>query len=82
MASNPHFLALQNMYLAAPINAFYRPTIKVSDAKVEIDVDVSDKFFHSAEALVCDSEGNELGRGSGVFVRGKLPLKGALGYGV
>ena len=145
MANNPHFLALQNMYLAAPINAFYRPTIKVSDAKAEIEVDVSDKFFHSAgavhgsvyfkmlddaayfaasslehevfvlttsfttyltrpvssgtlrsigrvvnrnksqliaEAVVCDSEGNEIGRGSGVFMRSKLPLKGALGYGV
>jgi acyl-coenzyme A thioesterase PaaI-like protein len=33
-----------------------------------------------AEAVVYDSKGNELGRVSGVFVRSKLPLGGALGY--
>lgn len=33
-----------------------------------------------AEAIVFDSEGREVGRGSGIFVRGKLPLRQALGY--
>ena len=28
---DPHFAALQNMYLAAPIDAFYVPDIDVSD---------------------------------------------------
>jgi len=35
-----------------------------------------------AEAIVYDSEGNEVGRGNGTFVRGKLPLKDAAGYAV
>jgi len=143
MTNDPHFIALQNMYLAAPINAFYRPAIQVSDGEATIQIDVSEKLFHSAgavhgsvyfkmlddaaffaanslerevfvlttsfttyltrpissgmlrsvgrvvnrnklqfiaEAVVSDSEGNEVGRGSGVFVRSKLPLIEARGY--
>ena len=143
MTHDPHFIALQNMYLAAPINEFYRPSIKVSDGEATIEMDVSEKLFHSAgavhgsvyfkmlddaaffaanslerevfvlttsfttyltrpissgrlrsvgrvvdrnrsqliaEAVVSDSEGNEVGRGSGVFVRSKLPLIEARGY--
>ena len=33
-----------------------------------------------AEAVLHDSEGNQIGRGSGVFVRSKLPLSGTRGY--
>ena len=33
-----------------------------------------------AEAVVFDYEGRELGRGNGVFVRGKVDLTDALGY--
>jgi len=143
MINDPHFVALQNMYLAAPINAFYRPTIQVSDGEATIEIDISDKFFHSggavhgavyfkmlddaaffavnslernvfvlttsfttrftrpvrsgrlrsvgrvidrkksqfiADAVVYDSAGNEVGRGSGVFVLSKIPLGEALGY--
>ena len=144
MTKDSHFVSLENMYLAAPINAFYRPIIVVSDAHATIEIEVSDKLFHSAgavhgsvyfkmlddaaffaanslerevfvlttsfttyltrpvssgrlrsvgrvvnrnklqfiaEAVVYDSEDREIGRGSGVFVRGKVPLGDALGYG-
>ncbi|WP_051216213.1 PaaI family thioesterase [Ferrimonas futtsuensis] len=33
-----------------------------------------------AESVVYDSEGRELGRGNGIFVRGKFPLADARGY--
>ena len=33
-----------------------------------------------AESVVYDSDGNEVGRGNGVFVRSKLPLVQAAGY--
>ena len=33
-----------------------------------------------AESVVYDAEGREIGRGSGIFVRGKLPLVKAKGY--
>ena len=143
METDPHFIALQNMYLAAPINEFYRPVIEVSEAQATIEIEVTDKLFHAAravhgsvyfkmlddaaffaanslerevfvlttsfttyltrpvssgrlrsvgrvvnrnksqfiaEAVVHDSKGNEIGRGSGVFVRSKLPLAEAMGY--
>ena len=143
MTKDRHFLALQNMYLAAPINEFYRPSIEVSDSEATIEIEVSEQFFHSAgavhgsvyfkmlddaaffaanslerevfvlttsfttyltrpissgtlrsvgrvvnrnksqvlaEAVLYDSEGNQVGRGSGVFVRSKLPLSEARGY--
>jgi uncharacterized protein (TIGR00369 family) len=33
-----------------------------------------------AEAVVYDSQNNEVGRGNGIFVRSRLPLKNAAGY--
>jgi uncharacterized protein (TIGR00369 family) len=144
MTIDPHFTFLENMYLSAPINAFYRPTIIVADAESIIEIDVSEKLFHSggavhgsvyfkmlddaaffatnsierevfvlttsfttyltrpvssgrlrsvgrvvnrnksqfiSESVVYDSENREIGRGNGVFVRSKLPLANALGYG-
>ena len=143
MTKDAHFIALENMYLAAPINAFFQPRIHVSDSEATIEVDVSEKLFHAAdavhgsvyfkvlddaaffaanslerevfvlttsftvyltrpistgtlrsvgrvvnrnksqfiaEAVAYDSEGREVGRGSGMFVRGKSPLREARGY--
>ena len=145
MTKDRHFVALQNMYLAAPINEFYCPSIVVSDSEATIEIEVANKLFHSAgavhgsvyfkmlddaaffaanslerevfvlttsfttyltrptssgtlrsvgrvvnrnksqfiaEAVVCDSTGSEVGRGSGVFVRSKLPLSEVRGYAV
>ena len=36
------------------------------------------QFF--AESIVYDSDDKEIGRGNGVFVRGKFPLLDAAGY--
>ncbi|MEM8963491.1 MAG: PaaI family thioesterase [Acidobacteriota bacterium] len=143
MTRDSHFVALEKMYLAAPINELYRPTIEVLEAEARIEMDVSERHFHSAgavhgsvyfkmlddaaffaanslerdvfvlttsfttyltkpissgimravgrvvnqnrsqliaEAVVYDSEGNEIGRGNGIFVRSKMPLRGAKGY--
>ena len=33
------------------------------------------------EAVVYDSDGNEVGRGNGIFVRSKMRLNDAMGYG-
>ncbi len=33
LTKDPHFAALEKMYLAAPINAFYRPKNEVSDSE-------------------------------------------------
>ena len=143
MPKDPHYLALQNMYLAAPINAFFQPTIDITEAAATIEIDVSEKFFHAsgavhgsvyfkmlddaaffaanslerevfvlttsfttyltrpisagrirsvgrvvnknksqfiAEAVAYDADNNEIGRGSGIFVRSTMLLKDALGF--
>ena len=143
-ASKVHYQALENMYLSAPINAIYQPRIKISHKNAEIEMDVKERFFHSAgavhgsvyfkmlddaaffaansveseyfvltvsfttyltkpisgghmrsvgkvvnqtrkqiiaEAVVYDENGEEIGRGSGIFVRGKMPLVDAAGFG-
>ncbi len=143
MTRDPHFQALEDMYLNAPINAFYDPRIEVSEAEAIVEIKVSEKLFHSAEAVhgsvyfkmlddaaffaasslekevfvlttsfttyltrpvssgllrsigrvvnqnksqliaeavVYDSQGKEVGRGSGIFVRGRVPLRQLPGY--
>jgi uncharacterized protein (TIGR00369 family) len=144
MNKKMHYQALESMYLAAPINEIYRPKIKISSERAEIEIKVRRQFFHAAEAVhgsvyfkmlddaaffaansiereyfmlttsfttyltrpisagcmksvgkvvsktktqiiaesvVYDGQGKEIGRGSGIFVRSKMPLTSALGYG-
>lgn len=144
MTQPEHFAALESMYRAARINAFYQPTISVTEAKAVIEIGVSEKLFHAAhavhgsvyfkmlddaaffasnsletevfvlttsfttyltrpvsagqirsvgqvvhrnrsqfiaEAVLFDAEERELGRGSGIFVRSRIKLRDALGYG-
>lgn len=143
MTKDPHFTALERMYLAAPINALYRPSIDVADARATIRMEVSERFFHSAnavhgsvyfkmlddaaffaanslerevfvltasftmqflrplrtgtirsvgrvvgrgasqyaaEAVLYDADERQAARGSGVFVRSRIPLGEASGY--
>jgi len=49
---NPsHYRKLENMYLGAPINRLYEPTIEIAEGTTEISIPVQDKFFHAAGAL-------------------------------
>lgn len=144
MTNEEHYRNLENMYYAAPINAFYNPVMVVSKGGAEVKIDVSDKLFHAAgavhgsvyfkmlddaaffaansyeqevfvlttsfttyltrpvssgnlkavgkvvnqnrsqfisESVLYDSKGNEVGRGNGIFVRSKIRLCDAMGYG-
>ena len=49
--SPPHWRALEQMYLGAPINAFYQPRIEVSEEKAVIEIDIGHHFFHPAGAV-------------------------------
>jgi uncharacterized protein (TIGR00369 family) len=49
--SDVHFRRLENMYLGAPINRLYQPTIHIGEGTAEIAITVDPKFFHSAGAL-------------------------------
>ena len=50
MTDDNHYLALEKMYLAAPINEIFKPKIKVSNETAEIKIEVNRKLFHSAGA--------------------------------
>lgn len=51
MGKKMHHQQLENMYLKAPINELYSPTIEVTEGKCEITIDVNPQFFHAANAL-------------------------------
>lgn len=51
MSADGHYRALEQMYLAAPINAFYEPRITIGEGTCEISVRVRDAFFHAAGAV-------------------------------
>lgn len=46
-----HFRKLERMYLSAPLNDFYRPTIHVDRGRSEITVPVKEELFHAAGAV-------------------------------
>ena len=46
-----HFSRLEQMYLDAPINAFYKPTIQVGVGTAEISIEVEEKLCHAAGAV-------------------------------
>ena len=143
MSQKVHFERLVSMYAAAPINKIYAPSMDVSEGEAVIEIELSEKYHHSAggvhgsvyfkmlydaaffaansleeqffvlttsfttyitrpvasgkmkaigkvvnrnrsqfiaESIVYDSESREIGRGNGIFVKGKVPLTDAAGY--
>jgi len=50
-AKTEHYRKLEQMYLAAPINAFYSPTIWISHGEAEITIPVKPEFYHAANAV-------------------------------
>lgn len=51
MADDAHFRKLERMYLAAPINQWFRPTIRVGEGTAEVSVEVRTELFHAANAV-------------------------------
>jgi len=39
------------MYLGAPVNEYFRPEIRISEAEAEIRIPVRREFFHAANAV-------------------------------
>ena len=46
-----HYRKLERMYLSAPLNDFYRPTIRVERGRSEITIPVEEALFHAAGAV-------------------------------
>ncbi len=51
MSKDPHYAALETMYLGAPINVLYKPTIEVADGRATIEMDVTEQMLHAGKAL-------------------------------
>ena len=51
MTDAEHYRRLERMYLLAPINEFFRPTLRVSDGKAEVEAEIAERFFHAADAV-------------------------------
>ena len=45
-----HYRRLERMYMAAPINEFFKPEIQIGRGTAEIKVNVDSRFFHAARA--------------------------------
>lgn len=46
-----HCRKLENMYLGAPINEFFRPEILIEEGRCEIRMEVKEEFLHAANAV-------------------------------
>ena len=46
-----HFRKLKRMYLSAPINELYSPSLQVSEGAAVVTFEVRPQHFHAAEAL-------------------------------
>jgi uncharacterized protein (TIGR00369 family) len=42
-----HYRRLERMYLAAPINEIFRPSISIEDGRAEISFDVDSRYHHT-----------------------------------
>lgn len=46
-----HFRKLERMYLSAPVNQTYSPTIQIDEGRAVVEIEVGDQFFHAANAV-------------------------------
>ena len=51
MPSSDHYHKLERMYLSAPINQFYSPTIEIAEGRSVIEFPVRPEFFHPGNAI-------------------------------
>ena len=51
MNNEGHFRKLERMYLSAPINEFYLPSVEISKGQAVIQTEVKPEFFHAAGSL-------------------------------
>lgn len=51
MSNKDHFSSLNNMYMAAPINTIYKPTISLAEGEAVIKMQVDEQFHHSGGSM-------------------------------
>ncbi len=51
MTNEKHYRKLERMYLSAPLNAYYKPTMRIGDGRAEVAIAVRRELFHAANAV-------------------------------
>lgn len=51
ISDDEHYRRLERMYLSAPINAIFSPTIHISEGRTDIVIPVKRDFHHAANAV-------------------------------
>jgi uncharacterized protein (TIGR00369 family) len=51
MSRDDHYRKLERLYLGAPTNAYYRPSIQIGEGRAEIEIAVRPEFMHAAKAV-------------------------------
>ena len=46
-----HYRKLERMYLSAPVNQIYSPTIHIDKGRAVVEIEVGEQFFHAANAV-------------------------------
>jgi len=46
-----HFRKLEQTYLAAPTNQYYKPRVHIAEGEAEIVITVDPRFYHAADAV-------------------------------
>jgi uncharacterized protein (TIGR00369 family) len=51
MPTAEHYRKLERMYVSAPTNAYYAPTLSISEGRAEVVIAARPEFFHAAGAV-------------------------------
>lgn len=51
MTDELHFKRLEQMYLSAPTNQYYSPSIEISEGEAEVVIPIRSDFFHGMDAV-------------------------------
>ncbi len=51
MSNAEHYRKLERMYDLAPVNEYFKPTLRIEEGRAEVTLEVRREFFHAANAL-------------------------------
>jgi uncharacterized protein (TIGR00369 family) len=51
LTSEEHYRKLEHLYASAPLNAYYKPTMHISEGRAEVTIPVRRELFHAANAV-------------------------------
>jgi uncharacterized protein (TIGR00369 family) len=51
MPDEEHFRKLERMYAKAPINEYFKPTLRISEGEAHLEMEIRSDFFHTAGSL-------------------------------